>query len=131
MIFHCPFCQLDTAGNHAVGCPNGGTPTWNASSGGTVTSPVYVHSLLNDQLDRIEKKLNRLLNLLDSKRGEVCSRCGNPADCPTILPYGSKYENWVVCGKCVAELIDPAISAASKTYDTMDDFIASLDQDSG
>lgn len=121
MMFHCPFCQLDTAGNHAYGCPNGGTPSWIMLSSRNNLIPD------NEQLNRIEQKLNRLLNLLDSKRGETCSRCGNPADCPTVLPYGSKYDGWVVCGKCISELIDPAIFAAAKSYKTMDDFIASLE----
>ena len=115
MIFQCPFCQLDTAGNHAFGCPN--SPL--LASGGIPD---------NEQLNRIEQKLNRLLNLLDSKRDAPCARCGNPAKCPTILPYGSRYDGWVVCGKCIAELIDPAIFAASTAYNTMDDFIASLEE---
>lgn len=87
MVFTCPYCQLDTSGNHAPNCPNGGTPTWITTNSGNTPSPIYI--INNQQLERIERKLDQLFKMLLPQRNVPCIRCGKLVDCPTTLPYGT------------------------------------------
>ena len=40
-----------------------------------------------------------------------CDVCGKRNPFIVVLPYGSKYDDLVVCEECVRRIIDPAIDA--------------------
>ena len=75
----CPYCDLNTAGEHQLKCPNrtiyrehgAGSWTW--------------HPL------------------------PVCVVCGKQSEFTAVLPYGSDYDGEHLCAECVHRLVDSQV----------------------
>lgn len=46
---------------------------------------------------------------------KICIKCGGMALFPTVLPYTSKWNGEILCGKCMSDLVDEAIDEANET----------------
>ena len=45
---------------------------------------------------------------------KICIKCGGVVLYPTVLPYTSKWDGKILCGQCMADLVDGAIDEANE-----------------